>query len=79
MKIDSIVSYIATDMIIEGFRISSVIRTISGKRIEFGCEDMQPRSLSLLNEGYEIEIPERGYSLKFPLSPLLEICIVAPG
>jgi hypothetical protein len=63
MKIDSFVSYMATDMIIEGFRISSVIRTISGKRIEFECEDMQPISLSLLNEGYDIEIPERGYSL----------------
>jgi hypothetical protein len=42
MKIDSIVPYMATDMITEGFRIFSIICTISGKRIKLRCEDMQP-------------------------------------
>lgn len=78
MKIESVVSYMATDVIIDGFRIISLICIIPEKIIEFGCEDMLPRSLSLLSEGSEIEIPERGYSLKFPPSPLLEICIAAP-
>jgi hypothetical protein len=40
MKIESIVTYMATDVIIEGFRIISLICTIPEKRIEFGYEDM---------------------------------------
>jgi hypothetical protein len=61
MKIDSIVSYVATDIIIEEFRISSVICTITHLEKELNSDvRICSQGVCLLMRGRTLKYPNAG-------------------